>query len=551
MTRRGLLPLVLLGLVVGGSLGYESLSGYVTGAGYYVGCQVAVDLATGYTTSGVSKAGNGSFAVPCSFGDGTSCTGSVLRMPAEQGEGCRDSVTGLPVMFGLKAPLVAPVVAGGDVAVHPVTTLMAVLYQATKGAEWDQIAALVEEQLGLPSVAAAYKAGAAIYGVYNGDILAGVKLGYPASLSFQAANAQLHNLVTIGGSLMAGLLLTDDGPLTYDSIADTLYFSLGLQMAMAARDGTSIDLTNATIVAQTLATAQVSLQKVVDAAAKQAAEAAAASVVASSTPVAVVGSRRLLRAVARFSLLEDANSTQPEDSMDSVTAESVGGERVTVQGTNGTGSSNSTQAGDDYEGDSGDDEYPAEDDDGTVGSQSLDDDPYGDSYGDFNGTSLDHGTVAVSPAMPSPEGAAPSPASLPSPSPAAVGPGPAPLPSPFPQQQQGSPLPSLQPTGSPEPEDDGGLVVDLPDLTEYGKVGTVASPIAILNEFAAGAAAEGLKPGTDPAVVLTVLARVMAVAQMDVAPTARLLGEGDADASEFQAFDVDGLIKLVQSVPLS
>ncbi len=219
--------------------------------------------------------------------------------------------------------------------------------------------------------------------------------------------------------------------------------------------GTSIDLTNATIVAQTLATAQVSLQKVVDAAAKQAAETAAASAAASSsaassTPIAVVGSRRLLRAVARFSLLEDANSTQPEDSMDSVTAENVGGERVTVQGTNGTGSSNSTQAGDDYEGDSGDDEYPAEDDDGTVGSQSLDDDPYGDSYGDFNGTSLDNGTVAVSPAMPSPEGAAPSPASLTSPSPAAVGPGPAPLPSSSPQQQQGSPLPSPQPTGSPE-----------------------------------------------------------------------------------------------------
>ena len=46
------------------------------------------------------------------------------------------------------------------------------------------------------------------------------------------------------------------------------------------------------------------------------------------------------------------------------------------------------------------------------------------------------------------------------------------------------------------------------------QVGTVASPIAILNEFAAEAAAEGLKAGTDPAVVLTVLARVMAVAQV-------------------------------------
>jgi hypothetical protein len=38
---------------------------------------------------------------------------------------------------------------------------------------------------------------------------------------------------------------------------------------------------------------------------------------------------------------------------------------------------------------------------------------------------------------------------------------------------------------------------------------------------------------------------------MDVAPSARQLAEGFMDAGEFQAYDVEGLVSLIQSVPLA
>jgi hypothetical protein len=48
------------------------------------------------------------------------------------------------------------------------------------------------------------------------------------------------------------------------------------------------------------------------------------------------------------------------------------------------------------------------------------------------------------------------------------------------------------------------------------QVGVVASPIAILNEFVTEALAEGLHTGADPALLLDVLGRIMAVAQVCV-----------------------------------
>lgn len=47
------------------------------------------------------------------------------------------------------------------------------------------------------------------------------------------------------------------------------------------------------------------------------------------------------------------------------------------------------------------------------------------------------------------------------------------------------------------------------------------------------------------------LCLLRAAVQMDISPSARQLGEGYLEPGEFQAFDLEGLIKLIQSVPLA
>lgn len=63
-------------------------------------------------------------------------------------------------------------------------------------------------------------------------------------------------------------------------------------------------------------------------------------------------------------------------------------------------------------------------------------------------------------------------------------------------------------------EEEDGIVVDIPDLSAYGKAGTVAAPIAILNSLAAQVVQEWDATGADPAVITDVLARIAAVAQV-------------------------------------
>lgn len=80
---------------------------------FLLSLQVSIDLGTGFIPTAVTK-DEGDYEIRCSFVDGSTCVGRTLRMPAGQGEGCRDATTGLPLMYGLEAALPVELVEGED-----------------------------------------------------------------------------------------------------------------------------------------------------------------------------------------------------------------------------------------------------------------------------------------------------------------------------------------------------------------------------------------------------------------------------------------------------
>lgn len=79
-----------------------------------------------------------------------------------------------------------------------------------------------------------------------------------------------------------------------------------------------------------------------------------------------------------------------------------------------------------------------------------------------------------------------------------------------------------------------------------------AVPIALLNKLVLEAVAEAQQAGQQASRAASVLSRVAVVAQADVAPSARLLGQGKLSASNFTSqYNEDGLVKLIQTAELA